>query len=132
VGWGKPAVVRLAWALLVPLCAGCVASEATFSEATTRIGCRFEQDCDPDTWDREGFANVGECVDARFDQDADDFPDLCGEYNPKAARACLVALRKNRRQCGDFYEESSIDGPCRDVCESGAVVNSHGVGVPFF
>ena len=104
-----------------------MASEESFSKATTRIGCRFQRDCDPDTWDEEGFESVGECVEMRHDPELDDFPDNCVEYNPKAARACLAALRKNRRQCGDFYDESALDGPCRDVCQGTVIIGPHGV-----
>lgn len=110
----------------------CIASEESFAEATTRIGCRFDRDCEPDVWDSEGFSSVGECVDARFDEDNNTFLELCREYDTSGARTCLAALRKNQRQCGELYEERSIDGPCRDACEGGVIVTTHGVSIGVF
>ncbi|MEM6993361.1 MAG: hypothetical protein AAF721_22805 [Myxococcota bacterium] len=108
--------VVVAVSLAAPACA--VEVEG-FARTATRIGCKYQRDCDPDAWDRAGFDSVLACVDERFTPEDDNLEGFCIDYDAAAARRCLRLLRENRRECGDEYEQSQQTAHvCNDVCSS--------------
>ena len=122
---------RLILLLVGTAAVGCSANEESFSESVTRIGCQYERKCSNEDWE---YPSVRACVKDRFDEELDMFTDFCGadDYDAEAARRCLRALRKNRRACGDAYDEvDELTETCSQVCGFSVGIGIHGIGPVF-
>lgn len=121
--------MRLAFLFLLGCVAvGCSANEDSFNRAVTRIGCQYQRKCAKADWEHR---TVRACVKDRYEEESA-FSNLCEEeeYDAKAARRCLRALRKNRRTCGDAYEEAeALTETCSAVCGIPVGINEYGLHV---
>jgi hypothetical protein len=112
---------------ILPLClstsillAACGSSSPeAYIETSIKISCQYLKKCQESSWNAAGYDSVADCRNQLLDEELgeegsrrDRFVESCTDFDSSAARECLAALRKAKRDCASEVEEPA----CSEVC----------------